>query len=30
MQQERGGEVGFALDATAGFRIGTLTRVVGP
>ena len=30
VQQERGGEVGFALDATAGFRMGTLTRVVGP
>ena len=30
VQQERGGEMGFALDATAGFRIGTLTRAVGP
>ena len=30
LQQERGGNVGFALDATAGFRIGTLTRLIGP
>ncbi len=30
LQQERGGDIGFALDATAGFRIGTLTRVIGP
>ncbi len=30
MQQERSGELGFALDATAGFRIGTLTRAIGP
>ncbi|MBX7190434.1 MAG: 5'-nucleotidase C-terminal domain-containing protein [Sandaracinaceae bacterium] len=30
LQQEHGGDLGFALDATAGFRIGTLTRVVGP
>jgi hypothetical protein len=30
LQQDRGADVGFALDATAGFRIGTLTRVVGP
>jgi hypothetical protein len=30
LQQDRGADLGFALDATAGFRIGTLTRVVGP
>jgi len=30
VQEERAMGVGFALDATAGFRIGTLTRAVGP
>jgi hypothetical protein len=29
-QQDRGAEVGLALDATAGLRVGTLTRAVGP
>jgi hypothetical protein len=29
-QQERGQQVGIALDATAGFRIGWLGRAVGP
>ncbi|GAB4199783.1 MAG: hypothetical protein OHK0013_10230 [Sandaracinaceae bacterium] len=30
LQQDRGADVGVAIDATAGFRIGTLTRAVGP
>ncbi len=30
LQQERGGDIGLAVDATAGLRMGTLTRGVGP
>jgi hypothetical protein len=30
LQQDRGADVGVAIDATAGFRVGTLTRAVGP
>lgn len=30
LQEERGAGVGFALDATAGFRVGTLERLLGP
>lgn len=30
LQQERGSDIGFALDATAGVRMGTLTRAIGP
>ncbi|MBX7190600.1 MAG: 5'-nucleotidase C-terminal domain-containing protein [Sandaracinaceae bacterium] len=29
-QQDPGGQVGFALTATAGLRLGAVTRVVGP
>lgn len=29
-QQDPGGELGFALTATAGLRLGAVTRVVGP
>jgi hypothetical protein len=30
LQQDRGADVGVAIDATAGLRLGTLTRAVGP
>lgn len=30
LQQERGGDIGLAVDATAGLRMGTLTRGIGP